>query len=346
MRVPTVAVDAMGGYGAPDAVVRGVAAASLRSDIDCILVGDEGRIQAVLQQVPHNPERLAVHHCRDAIGMEEDARAAVRAKRDASVLAGAALVAEGRAEVVVSAGNPGASVLACARHFRLYPALRRAALAAVYPRRTEYMGQDEFALLLDVGAAPRCEARDLVQFALMGSAYARAISGVPVPRVGVVAGVGRAGREDPVAAAAEELATLPDLNFVGTIGGAELAGGKADVVVCEGQVGAVVLGLVCGIGRAFVDVAGLAARERLSWRLVLPWLRGAVRRMPGLTDYPRYAGAPLLGYEQVLIACHPRSGPATVHNAVKLAAKTVRAGVAAAAGAAAAAAVRESRPGA
>src|SRR5438093_969966 len=160
-----IAVDAMGGDHAPDAVVQGVAQVSLATDIECLLVGDERRIQNVLEGVSYNPEHIAILHATEAIGMAEEPREAVK-RRDSSLLVGVRAVAEGRAEAFVSAGNTGACVLACAKHFRLLRGIRRAALASVYPRQREQRGQDPLALLLDVGATVRCEPEELVHFAL------------------------------------------------------------------------------------------------------------------------------------------------------------------------------------
>src|SRR6266436_5296597 len=126
--MPTIAVDAMGGDHAPDAVVQGVAQVSLATDIECLLVGDERRIQNVLEGVSYNPEHIAILHATEAIGMAEEPREAVK-RRDASLLVGVRAVAEGRAEAFVSAGNTGACVLACAKHFRLLRGIRRPALA-------------------------------------------------------------------------------------------------------------------------------------------------------------------------------------------------------------------------
>src|SRR5262249_35831277 len=146
--VPIIAVDAMGGDRAPGEVVRGVAQVSLATDIECLLVGDERRIQEVLEGVSYNPEHIAILHAPDAIGMAEEPREAVRTRRDASLLVGVRAVTEGRADAIVSAGNTGACVLACARYWKLLPGIRRAALASVYPRQTDHPGQDPLALLL------------------------------------------------------------------------------------------------------------------------------------------------------------------------------------------------------
>ena len=320
----TIAVDAMGGDHAPDAVVQGVAQISLATDIECLLVGDERRIQSVLEGVSYNPEHIAILHASEAIGMAEEPREAVK-RRDASLLVGVRAVAEGRAEAFVSAGNTGACVLACAKHFRLLRGIRRAALASVYPRHTEYTGQDPLALVLDVGATIRCEAEELVQFALMGSAYARRISKVPSPRVALLnMGVEASKGGETLVAAYRRLRRMPALNFVGNVEGNDLARGRADVIVCEGLLGNVVLKLVEGIAEVFTDVASAAARRRLTWRIGLALLSRGIERLRQLTDYTQYGGAPILGFENLFIKCHGRSNARAVANAVKVAAKAVR----------------------
>jgi glycerol-3-phosphate acyltransferase PlsX len=324
-----IAVDAMGGDLAPDEVVKGVAAVSLQTNIQCVLVGDERRIQEALERTEYNPEHIDIHAASEVIGMAEEPKDAVRHKRDASILVAAQLVGDGRADALVSAGNTGAAVLACARHFKVIPGIRKTALASVYPRQTEYPGQDHLALLLDVGATIRCDALELVQFAIMGSAYAKRVSKVASPRVALL----NMGTE-PTKGSAElieahrTLASMPGLNFIGNIEGNDLVRGKADVIVCEGLVGNVALKLLEGLAEVMVDMAGAAAEESWRWRLGMRMLAGGVERLRELADYTTYGGAPILGFENIFIKAHGRSPARAIANAVKVAAKAVRDGVA------------------
>jgi glycerol-3-phosphate acyltransferase PlsX len=323
--MPTIAVDAMGGDQAPAEIVKGVAHVSLTTDIECLLVGDEQRIQTVLERVSYNPEHIAILHSRDAIGMAEEPREAVRTRRDASLLVGVRAVAEGRADALVSAGNTGACVLACAKHFRLLRGIRRAALASVYPRHTDHAGQDPLALILDVGATIHCEADELVQFALMGTAYARRISKVASPAVGLLnMGSEETKGGEVLVEAHRRLKALPAVNFVGNVEGNDLVRGRADVIVCEGLVGNAVLKLVEGISEVLGDLTSIAAERRLVWRLGLQLLSRAVTRLRALADYTQYGGSPILGFEQLFIKCHGRSNAHAISNAVKVAAKAVR----------------------
>jgi glycerol-3-phosphate acyltransferase PlsX len=326
--MPVIAVDAMGGDFAPDEVVKGVARASLGTAIECLLIGDERRIQGILESVSHNAEHIAIHHAAEVIGMNESPKDALRAKREASIVVGARLVAEGRASALVSAGNTGACILACAKHFRTIKGIRKTALASVYPRQTEYPGQDQLALLLDVGATIRCDALDLVQFAVMGSAYARRISKVAHPRVGLL----NMGAEDfkggeVLVEAHRRLKALTGIEFVGNIEGNDVAKGRADVIVCEGLLGNVVLKLIEGIADVVSDVASTAVKRRLVWRLGMALLSRGIREVAHLADYTKYGGAPLLGFENLFIKAHGRSTARAIENAVKVAAKAVRDGV-------------------
>ena len=318
----------MGGDFAPDEIVKGVAQISVETEIDCVLVGDEARLQAILGSVPYNPERIQIHHAPEFITMGEEPKAAIRHKRTASILVAAQLLARGHADALVTAGNTGAAVLACAEYFRPIRGVRRAALASVYPRHTEYPGQDQLALLLDVGATIRCDATELVQFALMGSAYARRISKVPSPRVALLnMGAEETKGGDVLVDAYRRLKTLSGINFIGNVEGHDLAQGKADVIICEGFLGNVVLKMLEGLAELVVDLAGEAARENWRWKLGLRVLESSFGKLRDLTDYAAYGGAPILGFEQLLIKSHGRSTARAVHNAVKVAAKAVRDGV-------------------
>ncbi len=322
--MPTIAVDAMGGDHAPDEVVKGVAQVSLATEIECVLVGDENRIQAVLEGVSYNPEHISILHVRDSIGMSEEPREAVK-RRDTSLVAGVRAVAEGRADAMVSAGNTGACVLACAKHFRLLKGIRRAALASVYPRQREHATQDALALLLDVGATVRCEAEELVQFAVMGSAYARRISKVSSPAVGLLnMGAEATKGGDTLVEAYHRLHELRGINFVGNLEGNDLVRGRADVIVCEGFVGNVALKLIEGVSEVLYDITSAAAERRLAWRLGLRLLSRGIERLRALTDYTQYGGSPILGFEHLFIKCHGRSQARAIGNAVKVAAKAVR----------------------
>ncbi|MBI5543989.1 MAG: phosphate acyltransferase PlsX [Deltaproteobacteria bacterium] len=325
-----IALDAMGGDHAPEAVVAGAARLSLSAPrLQLTLVGDVARISAILERTRHDPERLSVQHAAHAISMDENPREALAGKPDASLLVAARMVAAGQADALVTAGNTGAAVLACARSFGLLPGIRRAALAAVYPTQRVRGGQrDPFSLMLDVGATVECTADDLVAFAVMGSAYARVISRNPSPSVALLSN-GAEPMKGPrqVVEAHARLRLHPGLNFLGNVEGVDIPKGTADVVVCDGFTGNVALKMLEGVNETVVALARYAYKRKLLWRAGLAMLAGGVKRLKALTDWQQYGGAPILGFDRLVIKAHGRSGERAIVNACKVAAKAAGSGL-------------------
>jgi glycerol-3-phosphate acyltransferase PlsX len=328
--VVRIAVDAMGGDDAPEAMVKGAAEISLgKKPIEVLLVGDKHRMAKILSEVHHDDSRVRLEHAPDAVHMADKPKEALAAKPGASILVAAQLVAAGQAEALVSAGNTGASVLACARHFNLLPGVRRAALAAVYPTETRRGAKhDPFSLLLDVGATLDCSAEDLVAFAVMGAAYAARISQNPRPRVALLSNGTEAGKGPrEVVGAHQMLLERSGLHFIGNVEGVDIPRGTADVIVCSGYVGNVVLKMLEGVQATVMSLARYAYKEKLLWRAALMMLSGGIKRLKAVTDWEEYGGAPLLGFDKLFIKAHGRSGPRAVANAIKVAAKAVQTGL-------------------
>jgi glycerol-3-phosphate acyltransferase PlsX len=321
-----IVVDAMGGDHAPDEIVQGAAEASLAlPSAEIILVGDAAALGRLLPNMRHDGARVRVHHAATFIEMDEKPAEALAAKPDASIAIAADLVARGDGDALVSAGNTGASVLACARRWTLLQGVRRAALAAVYPtelRRGEK--DDPFSLILDVGATIDATADDLVGFAVMGSAYAKLVSQNRRPRVALLSNGTEAGKGPPaVVAAHAALVETTELNFIGNIEGLDIPRGVADVVVTSGFVGNVVLKMLEGVSETVVRLARYAHKERLAWRLGLIALSSAIDQLKSITDWQQYGGAPLLGFTNPFIKAHGRSNARAVTNAIKVAHKAL-----------------------
>ncbi len=321
-----IVVDAMGGDHAPDEIVKGAGEASLSlTGAEIILVGDSERIGRILPQCRHDGGRVRVHHAASSIAMDEKPSEALAAKPDASIAVAADLVARGEGDALVSAGNTGASVLACAKRWKLAQGVRRAALAAVYPtelRRGAY--DDPFSLILDVGATIEAEADDLVAFALMGSAYARIISKNPRPRVALLSNGSEAGKGPKAVVEAHELLVRStELNFIGNVEGLDIPRGVADVIVCNGFVGNVSIKMLEGVSQTVMSLARYAYKERLLWRAALAMLGSGIQRLKALTDWEQYGGAPLLGFESLFIKAHGRSKSRALSNAIRVAEKAL-----------------------
>jgi glycerol-3-phosphate acyltransferase PlsX len=321
-----IVVDAMGGDRAPEEIVKGAAEASLAlPNAEIVLVGDAVELGKLLPRMRHDGARVRVHHAPTVVEMDEKPAEALAAKPDSSIAVAADLVASGEGDALVSAGNTGASVLACARRWKQIPGVRRAALASVYPTELRRGDRDDpFSLILDCGATIDATAEDLVTFAIMGSAYAQLISKNRRPRVALLSNGTEAGKGPAAVVAAHQiLLEATELNFIGNIEGLDIPRGVADVVVCSGFVGNVVLKLLEGVGETVLRMARYAHKERLTWRLGMAALRPALDQLKGITDWEQYGGAPLLGFEHLFIKAHGRSSARAITNAVKVASKAL-----------------------
>ncbi|MCO4772175.1 MAG: phosphate acyltransferase PlsX [Deltaproteobacteria bacterium] len=318
----------MGGDHGPSEAVAAAAQLSIeRPDFHLILVGDAVVIGPLLDELEYEPGRLSLRHTDEWVSMDESPAKAIAAKPNASVLVACQLVSDGRADAVVTSGNTGAAILAAARKMGRIPGVRRAALAAVTPtEKTHGPNDDPFALLLDVGATLSASGRDLVTFAIMGAAYAQAISGNPSPTVALLSN-GTEAHKGPreVVEAHEMLANLSEVNFAGNVEGLDIPRGSVDVVVTNGFLGNVVLKMLEGIGEVISELANDAYARKFLWRFGLTMLSSGLRQIQQALDWEQYGGAPILGFVQPIIKAHGRSKARAIGNACKVAVKAARA---------------------
>ena len=321
-----IVVDAMGGDHAPAHPVQGAARASLDLEgTSLLLVGDGDAVRTELDRCEHAAGRIEIEHASQVIDMHEKPGAAIEQKPDSSISVASRLVAEGRGDALVSAGNTGALVLACARSWQLFPGVRKAGFAAVFPTETRRgESEDPFSLILDVGATLNATADELVDFAVLGSAYAHVISRNPQPRVALLSNGHEANKGPPEVVRAHELLTqVPSINFIGNIEGLDIPKGHADVIVCSGFIGNVVIKMLEGVAGTVTDLARYAYKEHLLWRVGLALLSGGIRRLKRVTDWRQYGGAPLLGFNDIMIKAHGRSHAPAITNAIRVADKAL-----------------------
>ena len=203
-------------------------------------------------------------------------------------------------------------------------------MAAVYPTEQRHGPRgDPFALMLDVGATLNATAEDLVAFSVMGSAYARIISDNPSPRVALLSnGTEPTKGTAAIVEAHQRLLGQTAVNFAGNVEGLDIPRGTVDVIVCEGFLGNVVLKMLEGVSEVVADLAKDAYARKFLWRLGLTMLSQGIRQLRGMTDWKQYGGAPVLGFDRVVIKAHGRSNARAIRNAVKVAAKAVDRGLA------------------
>ena len=325
----TVALDATGGYNA-DEILAAIAEASVHPSLYArhiyfMLVGPERELAKSLQSISHNPERISLVDAPDVVAMSESATRAMDQKPLNPVRVCCDLVAQRQADVVVSAGHPGLAVLSAQHHFTQLPSIARPALAAVYPQPTPPQEQgNRLSLLLDVGASFEADAKTLLDFARMGEAYARIIGRTVTPRVALLS-TSRESLAGPpsVSEAYALLREQKEMHFIGMIEGQDIPRGVADVIVCSGFVGDVVIRLLEGVSEAAMDLARSAYATNFVYRQGLRLLSGGIKKVKQIVDFEEYGGAPLLGFEEPLIVVNPRAKKRAIQNAIKLAVRNV-----------------------
>lgn len=314
---PRIAVDAMGGDHAPEEIVAGVLLAAESTDAEIILTGDEPRVRALLHGAAAG--RIAVHHAPETVPMEQHASQALRSADRTSLGVAIALVKEGRADAVISAGNSGAFLAIALIKLRTIEGVARPAIATVWP------ALNGPTVLLDSGANVDCRPEWLAQFGIMGSAYAEEVLGIASPRVAIISvGEERTKGNQQVLEAAKLLDAAP-VNFIGNIEGKDLFHNIADVVVTDGFVGNVVLKAGEGIASDLAKVLretllGGSLLTKLGTVMLAPELRRLRRRF----DYETYGAAPLLGLRGNCLVTHGRANRNAIKHAIAAAVEEVR----------------------
>jgi glycerol-3-phosphate acyltransferase PlsX len=309
-----IAVDAMGGDYAPDTMVDGAVAAARHLEAELLLVGARDRVEAAL--VPHGSsgrQRVRVVEAPEVVEMTEAPAAALRRKRRASIRVAAECVAKGEALALVSAGHTGATVMAAYSAFGPLAGVDRPALATTIPTRSRP------AVLLDSGASVECRPQHLLQFAVMGGVYARVALGAARPRVGLLSIGEEANKGNELTREAHRLLKQAPINFVGNVEGREIYGGAADVIVCDGFTGNIVLKTSEGLVEAVESLLGDELQGTFSSQVGYLLSRRAFRRFRRRVDYSEYGGAVLLGVAGLAIVCHGRSSAKAVRNAIAMA---------------------------
>jgi glycerol-3-phosphate acyltransferase PlsX len=309
-----VAVDAMGGDAAPRVAIDGAVAATRHFELGVALVGPLAALEREIARHPDiDPARVRLVNAPEMIGMEEPPAASLRRKPKASIKVAADLVARGDAAALVSAGHTGATVMAAYAAFGMVSGVDRPALAATIPTRQRP------AILLDVGASVECRPQHLLQFAVMGSVYARVALGIEAPRVGLLSIGEEATKGNELTRDAHRLLKASPLAFIGNVEARDVYSGKADVIVCDGFTGNVAL----KISEGLVDVMESLLHDELSSTVTMRvgslLTRRALRRFRRRVDYSEYGGAPLLGVGGVTIVGHGRSSAKAVRNAIAMA---------------------------
>jgi glycerol-3-phosphate acyltransferase PlsX len=316
-----IAVDAMGGDHAPREIVRGAVQAFRENGFSLILVGQEPRIREEMAAADASGYDIRVVHASEVVEMCDVPGVALKKKKDSSIRVGINLVAEGKADAFVSAGNSGAVMVGGLLILKKVPGIDRPAITATIPSPHGPI------VLIDAGANVDCKAAHLLQFAVMGEVYARKFLNIPVPRIAVVSIGEEDSKGNDVTRETCELIRRTGLKFVGNAEGRDFFTGKADVFVCDGFVGNVAVKTMEGMAQAFGPFLKTEIDKSLLARAGVLLAMGAIRNLRKRLDYAEYGGAPLLGVRGGVMICHGSSDQRAIKNAIRAAATMARFGL-------------------
>ncbi len=321
MSLPRIAVDAMGGDDGVRVMVEGAALARRRHDsFKFLLVGDETRIKRALERHPNLRGASEILHSDDVISGEEKPSQALRRAKTTSMGMAINAVKAGDAGAAVSAGNTGALMAIAKLSLRTMPGIDRPALAALLPT----LGDNDV-IMLDLGANTECDARNLVQFAVMGAAYARVVSERAAPRVRLLnIGTEEIKGTDSLRVAANELKEAADalsISFDGFTEADKLCGGDVDVVVTDGFSGNIALKAVEGTARFVADLLRRSFASSLRSKVGFLISRPATELLKHHLDPNNHNGAVFLGLNGIVVKSHGSASAAGVANAVAVTAR-------------------------
>jgi glycerol-3-phosphate acyltransferase PlsX len=312
-----IVLDAMGGDYAPPVAVEGGVWAAQEYGVEVVLVGREEDVRHELAKHDTSGLSLPIVHASQVIEMEDHPAAAVKAKKDSSMVVGMDLVKQGKADAFVSAGNSGGVMAAALFRLGRIRGIRRPALSTVYPTTTG------FCFMLDVGANTDCKPEYLLQFAYLGVAYAERVLGIANPRVGIVSNGEEEGKGSVLVQETYPMLKESGLNFIGNVEGKDIPAGMADVVVTDGFTGNVIAKLSEGLAASLLGIIKEEIKKRPLATVGALLSKPAFEQVKKHLDYAEFGGAPLLGVDGVVIVAHGRSNAKAVKNAVRVAKRAV-----------------------
>jgi glycerol-3-phosphate acyltransferase PlsX len=309
-----IAVDAMGGDFAPQNIVEGAFKAAKEHGVKVVLVGDEDQVSKELSKYPTSKLPIYIHHTFHVVAMHDSPSTVLRRMKESSVKVAIDLEKDGQVNGVVSAGNSGAAMALAMFIFKKLEGVDRPAIATIHPA---IKGST---VLVDSGGNVDCKPSHLVQFALMGDAYAKYILGEKEPRIGLLSNGEEEGKGNELTREVHKILSEMDINYIGYVEGRALNSGEVDVIVCDGFVGNVALKISEGLWETVHGILKWEAKDNLRAKVAYFFMRRAIRRLEKRFDYSEHGGAPLLGVNGNCVICHGASNAKAIMNAIVLAA--------------------------
>lgn len=313
MEKVVVALDAMGGDYAPEQTVQGaVNAVNSTDEIKVILVGKEDMIQTELKKYEYDTKDIEVVNATEIIDMGDVPTAAIKDKKDSSLVVAMRLVRDGKADAVVSAGSTGAILVGGQLVVGRLKGIKRPPLAPFVPTTKG------FSLLIDCGANVDARPEHLVQFAQMGSIYYENVMGKKNPTVGLLnIGTEEEKGNQLVKDTKPLLKECKNINYIGSIEAREIVRGGADVIVCEAFVGNVVLKFFEGLALTMFDSLKQGLMSSLRTKIGMLLVKPALKGLKNQFDTSSQGGAPLLGLKGLVVKAHGNSSSKEIEIAIK-----------------------------
>ena len=321
-----IAVDAMGGDTPPAPNIDGAIAAlepggigqvTRKEKTELVLVGRKELLKREIAARGVSALPLEIIDAPQVIGMEENPIEGCRSKPDSSIVTGMTMMASGEVDGFVSAGNSGAVMAAAVMNLEKLKGVSRPAIAAAFPTLKDPC------VIVDVGANSECKSRHLCQFALMGEAYVKYVYKRRIPRVALLSMGHEESKGSSVTRSAYKLLMKSNMNFIGNIEGSDIVKGAADVVVCDGFMGNVVLKFGESLAMSILELLKVEIDQNVIRKIGAGIMKGAFTDIKKKINYEEIGGAPLLGVSGACVICHGISSAKAVKNAINVAAEYI-----------------------
>lgn len=307
-----IILDGMGGDNAPQEIVKGAVEAAAEISDEIVIVGEPEAIKEELKKNNYQGTQIIIEPAHDVITMEDSPVKAIRRKTDSSMVVGLNMLKDGRGDMFVSAGNTGALVVGARLILGRIRGIDRPALASIYPN----MAGGEPNLLVDAGASSESKARNLVEYALMGSIFVEKVWGRPDPRIGLVNLGTEEGKGTSVTKDTYQMLKNSHMNFVGNVEGRDVPKGLCDVIVCDGFTGNVILKLTEGVAISIFKLVKKSLLSDLKSKIGGLLVKSNLAALKEDFDYEEFGGAPVLGVNGPVIKMHGSSNAKAVKSAI------------------------------
>ncbi len=314
-----IGIDFFGGDQAPEAIIESIKDVISQIESTIVLYGDETTIVRLLTENKINLEKIEIVHTTQVVTGEDKPVQAVKKKKDSSMMKGLIDLRKDKIDAFLSAGNSGALLAGGLLKVGRLQGIDRPALVTPYPT------SKGISVLADAGANAECKSRNLKEFSLMGSIYASEIMGIENPKVGLVNIGDEKGKGTTlVKESYDAIEALEPINFIGNLEARDIPFGKADVIVCDGFTGNVILKLSEGVAKSITDMIKDAFTKNILTKLSAVFVKGGLSKMKKKLDYSEYGGAPLLGVKKLVVKAHGSSNAKAFKNAILFTEKSLK----------------------